>query len=344
MNLMKKAWSGSFPHQYIQRKTGGIVDEALVGDLAVLGLYSTAREKAAWLFNALTSARASRVLGFCNYDLPILNPGRNVRVLAEKMGADLEECVDPPEYFTNARRFFERKIKYWQTRPMPEDPRAIVSPADARVIVGALEEHSHLYLKESLFGFEDLLGLDKPEWLKAFQGGDFAVFRLTPDKYHYNHSPVAGQVVDIYEIHGAYHSCNPGAVIMEATPYSKNKRAVTIIDTDVPGGTQISLVAMIEVAAMMIGDIVQCYSSGEYDSPQEVEQGLFLERGQPKSLYRPGSSTDVILFQKGRMQFCGDLLQNTLRTDVQSRFSQGFGRAMVETEVLVREQIGCALS
>ena len=71
---------------------------------------------------------------------------------------------------------------------------------------------------------------------------------------------------------------------------------------------------------------------------------MFLAKGQPKSLYRPGSSTDVLLFQKGRARFSGDLLQNTLRQDVQSRFSQGFGRSMVETEVLVREQIGRALS
>jgi phosphatidylserine decarboxylase len=41
-------------------------------------------------------------------------------------------------------------------------------------------------------------------------------------------------------------------------PYSKNKRVVTIIDTDVEGGTGIGLVAMIEVVALMIGDIVQC--------------------------------------------------------------------------------------
>ena len=65
------------------------------------------------------------------------------------------------------------------------------------------------------FTFEELLSRDKGEWLRAFEGGDFAVFRLTPEKYHYNHTPVAGRVVDFYAIDGAYHSCNPGAVMTQ---------------------------------------------------------------------------------------------------------------------------------
>ncbi len=40
-----------------------------------------------------------------------------------------------------------------------------------------------------------------------------------------------------------------------ASPYSKNKRILTIIDTDVPGATGVGLIAMIEVVALMIGDI-----------------------------------------------------------------------------------------
>ena len=136
-------------------------------------------------------------------------------------------------------------------------------------------------------------------------GGDFAVFRLTPDKYHYNHTPVAGIVADIYEIAGGYHSCNPGAVVEIVTPYSKNKRVVTIIDTDVPDGTGVGLVAMVEVVALMIGEIVQCYSTERYDNPQPVTKGMFLAKGRPKSLYRPGSSTDVLIFQQGQSQLCG---------------------------------------
>ncbi len=136
----------------------------------------------------------------------------------------------------------------------------------------------------------------------------------------------------------------PGAVVALVTPFSKNRRVVTIIDTDVPGGTGIGLVAMIEVVALMIGDIVQAYSETQYENPRLVESGMFLEKGLPKSLYRPGSSTDVVLFQQGRIKFAEDLLRNLRLYGVQSRFSKGFGRPLVETDLKVRSTIGTCIT
>jgi phosphatidylserine decarboxylase len=252
--------------------------------------------------------------------------------------------MDNPLEFKSPRDFFERKIRYWECRPMPTDPQAVVSPADSRMLAGSLSDTSRLFLKGKFFEYEELLREDKNQWLSAFDGGDYAVFRLTPDKYHYNHTPVAGRVQDIYTIPGGYHSCNPGAVVVEAAPYSKNKRVVTIIDTDIARGTRVGLVAMIEVAALMIGDIVQCYSGDRYENPRPVAPGMFLGKGVPKSMYRPGSSTDVLLFQRGRIRFADDLMRNLYRVDVESRFSMGFGRPLVETEIQVRSLIATARS
>jgi phosphatidylserine decarboxylase len=123
------------------------------------------------------------------------------------------------------------------------------------------------------------------------------------------------------------------------TPYSKNRRVVTVIDTDVPKGTGVGLVAMIEIVALMIGEIVQCYSEHRYDDPVPIEPGGFLRAGCPKSLYRPGSSTDVLIFQPDSVRFAEDLLRNQVRSDVTSRFSSGFGRPLVETDVQVRSLI-----
>ena len=151
---------------------------------------------------------------------------------------------------------------------------------------------------------------------------------------------MAGVVCDFYENDGDYHSCNPGPVVSLATPYSKNKRVVTVINTDVSGGTGVGWVAMIEVVALMVGDIVQCYSESEYKDPQPVENGMFLQRGCPKSLFRPGSSTTVLLFQKDRVEFSQDLIRNLHRTDVESRYSEGLGKPLVETDIKVRSTIG----
>jgi phosphatidylserine decarboxylase len=146
---------------------------------------------------------------------------------------------------------------------------------------------------------------------------------------------VSGVVCEQYELDGRYHSCNPSAVVALATPYSKNKRVVTVIDTDVPGGTGVGSVAMVEIVALMIGQVAQCYSEYRYDDPVRLQPGSFVTRGQPKSLFRPGSSTVVLLFERDRVRFADDLIANMSARAI-SRFSQGFGQSLVETDVRVR--------
>lgn len=326
-------------HQYVERATGAVRTEKMYGDGIVNFIYAHARENAPAVFRALTGARASSLLAWVNYDFPFGAQLSGKQKFLRELGVDLGECVDPPEVLDSARKVFERKIRYWENRPMPPNPQVAVSPADAKVLIGSLHETSAIYIKEKFFNFEELLGSEKREWLRAFSGGDHAVFRLTPEMYHYNHTPVAGRVADFYEIDGVYHSCNPAVVIHMASPLSKNKRTVTIIDTDVPGGTGMGLVAMVEVVALMIGDVVQAYSTNQYEQPRALTPGMYLARGVPKSLYRPGSSTDVLLFQRGRVRFDADLLRNRDKLDVATRFSTAWGRPLVETRVAVRSSI-----
>jgi phosphatidylserine decarboxylase len=252
--------------------------------------------------------------------------------------------LDTPENLDSLRKIFERKIRYWECRPMPNDPQAILSPADSRMLFGSFLETSSLFIKGKFFDYEEMLGLNKNTWLKAFSDGDFALFRLTPEKYHYNHTPVAGKIIDYYQIPGLYHACNPNAVVSVVTPYSKNKRIVTIINTDVAGGTNVGLVAMIEVVALMIGDIVQCYSENKYEKPISVGTGMFMKKGVPKSLFRPGSSTVVLIFQKDRVRFADDITANMFYPGAESIFSRGFGKSLVETDVKVRSFIASAVN
>jgi phosphatidylserine decarboxylase len=141
--------------------------------------------------------------------------------------------------------------------------------------------------------------------------------------------------LEAYKIDGACHACNPRVVLEVATPYSKNRRTVTIIDTDVPGGSGVGLVAMVEVVALMIGRVRQCYSEYRYDDPEPVRPGLFVARGQPKSLFEPGSSTVVVLFQRGRVRWVDDLLINQ-RRPARSRYSLVLGQPLIETDAQVR--------
>ncbi|MFZ2418789.1 MAG: phosphatidylserine decarboxylase [Smithellaceae bacterium] len=330
-------------HHYVERDTRRIKTEQFYGDQAVQFLYSRIREQSSWLFRRLTTARISRVLGHMNYDGILAKRMNNYLDIHQQLNINPGECLDAPEKLNSLRRIFERKIRYGVCRPMPNDPRAVVSPADSRMLLGSFQEESGLFIKDKFFDYEEMFGVNKRSWLSAFRDGDFAVFRLTPEKYHYNHTPVAGKIIDFYQIPGVYHACNPHAVISVVTPYSKNKRVVTIVDTDVEGGTKAGLVAMIEVVALMIGDIAQCYSEKQYESPVSVGTGMFVKKGVPKSLFRPGSSTVVLIFQKDRVHFADDIAANMFYPDVESIFSRGFGKPLIETEVKVRSFIASSL-
>ncbi len=292
------------------------------------------------MFNALISKHTTKLLGYFNYDL---TPVRNPETVFRLLDCDPSECLEPPHFFDTYRKIFERKIRYWDCRVMDIQQQCIVSPADSRVVIGSLGSDSSFHLKGKLFELPELLGRSSSQWNSIFEKGSFAVFRLTPDKYHYNHMPVSGHLLDLYPVSGNYHSCNPSAVMEISNSYSKNMRMVSIIDTDVPGGSKVGIVAMIEVVALMIGSIVQAYSEFEYENPIQPEQGMLLKKGSPKSLFRPGSSTVLLLFQEQRIKFADDLIHNCSRTDVSSRFSHGLRKALVETDIKVRSTIGYAL-
>lgn len=324
-------------HHYIARHKGEARAEELVADRIVTWLYSRVREQAPALFRALTSHRASSLLGFFNYDLPLGAQVSGAAGVVRRLGIDLSECVQPASWYVTPRRVFERQIRYGEVRPMDPDPGTVVSPADARLLAGSLREDAHLFIKDKFFAWDAFLG--REGWIRHFAKGDFVICRLTPEKYHYNHVPVSGVVADCYEVDGTCHSCNPAAVIAVATPFSQNRRTVTVIDTDVEGGSRCGMVAMVEVVALMIGRIEQAYSETGYAASQAVRPGLFLRKGQPKSLYRPGSSLDVVVFEPGRVRLEPDLLANQGRMDVGSRFSAWLERPWVETDVRVRETI-----
>lgn len=330
-------------HQYVERETGRVMTERLTGDRWVRLLYNEVRENSFFLFQTLTGARASSLLGELWFNRRFDSQRKAALRLMRQWVPDPAELYDDPASLDTPEKVFCRRIRYWETRPLPADPKTVAAPADSRVLAGSLCETSALFIKNKFFGFEELLGADKHSWLKAFADGDFAVFRLTPDKYHYTHIPASGAVLDYYDIDGAYHSCNPEAVVQLVTPYSKNKRKVVILDTDIKEGAGCGLVAMIEVAALMIGDIYSCYSEERYDAPRPVQKGMFVKRGLPKSQFRPGSSTVILLFEPKRIRFEDDLITNQRASGAVSRFSEGFGRPLVETELNVRSAVGRAV-
>jgi phosphatidylserine decarboxylase len=330
-------------HQFVDRETDEVRNEILLYDRHIRWMYCSLRESAPWLFKWISSSPAvNDWLAKINFDKPIRDSSGVINSLVGDARVRMDELLEPLPSTPTWRDFFGRKIRFWDYRPMSPDPRRIVSPCDSKILLGNISSQQELPIKEKLFSLPELLG-NKADWIQKFHSADWAVFRLTPEMYHYNHCPVAGGVVAFYEIGGAYHSCNPTACVEAITPYSKNRRFVTIFDTDVPGGTGIGKVAMIEVVALLIGRVRQCYSHAQYKLPTTMYEGLMCKRGAVKSVFEPGSSTVVLLFEANRVEFDSDLLANQSRTDVFSRLGHGFSTPMVETEVQVRSGIGTAL-
>ncbi len=322
-------------HQYIERTTGNVVREHLLGNSVISALYSPALEKAPLLTRLASSRYVSRVLGYLNYDNVLSSRATGMLKFLRDSGIQLSEFVGNLSEYETARKTFERQIRYWNCRPMPPNAGAVICPADSRALLGSMKESSGLYLKQKFFSFPELLGEGSP-WQHSFAGGDYAVFRLTPEKYHYTHSPASGRVLDFYSLEGRYFPCNPNAAVQLMTPVSKNRRVVTILETDCPSGTGVGRIAMIEVVALMIGQIEQRYSEDRYESPRSIAKGMMLRAGAPKALFRPGSSTVVLLFQPNRIRFANDLIDNQHRGGVQSRFSLTLGAPLTETDVAVR--------
>src|SRR5215475_7965647 len=125
----------SMRHRYVDRRNGDVVTEQLYGDAFIDAIYSRVRETAPALYRAVITKRMSKLLGFLNYDISIGTTLSGSRRFLQKCGVDFDETVDAPDTLNTARKVFERKIRYWDCRPMPDDRFAIVSPADARVLV-----------------------------------------------------------------------------------------------------------------------------------------------------------------------------------------------------------------
>jgi len=322
-------------HEYIERATGKVVRENLLGNAVVSALYSPVLEKAPLLIRLASSRYITRVLGYLNYDNVLSARATGMLKFLRESGIQLSEFAGNLSEYDTARTIFERQIRYWNCRPMPSQRNSVVCPADARAVVGSMGKSSGLFLKQKFFSFPELLGEDSP-WKSDFEGGDYAVFRLTPEKYHYTHSPVSGRVLDIYSVAGRFYPCNPNATVQLMTSFSKNRRVATILDTDCPNGSVVGRVAMIEVVALMVGKIEQRYSEQYYENPRPILKGMVLERGAPKALFRPGSSTVVLLFQPNRIRFAKDLVENQHRSGLREEFLLAADQRVMETDVAVR--------
>jgi phosphatidylserine decarboxylase len=308
------------------------VAEQLMADRVIGFLYNTTRESPSALQRIAASKRVTQALASWEFDRPLLRPQSTIAFAATRMGIDLSDAVGSPSQWRTLRQLFERQIRYWDTRPLPVNPTAIVSPADGKLLRFGGGEDALVSVKRRFLSLPELLA--KPCWAEHFAHYRGISVRLTPDAYHYVHSPVSGTISDVYDVDGALHSCNPSALVCFDSPYLLNRRRVVIIDTDTVGGSGVGTVALIAVAAMMIGQIEDRDSNTRYESPGVLHIGGQLHQGAPMMMFRPGSSTAIVVWSHDRASIEQRLTELSSKRQVPSRFSDWL--MMPWNEVLVR--------
>ncbi|CAG8452526.1 14469_t:CDS:10 [Cetraspora pellucida] len=219
----------------------------------------------------------------------------DIKPFIEFHGLNVEEILEPLESFKNFNEFFYRKLKPSARQcDSPEDPHVLVSPADCRMMCfPTISEATEVWIKGQNFTISKLLNDDVMS--KEFEGGSLGIFRLAPQDYHRFHIPVDGKLSEPIEIPGDYYTVNPMAIRSELDVYCLNKRAVSYIDSP-----QFGKVAYVSIGAMMVGSIILTSKPNTY-----------VKRFEEHGYFAFGGSTVVLLFQKGRMLFDEDILDNS---------------------------------
>ena len=274
------------PIRVVNRQTGEIFDEVVMGERFIRWAYQDAR--AGWVTRMLFgSPLISRVMGWW-YDSPLSR--RQIAPTIRQLGIDEAEFQQPTASFRSFNDFFVRHLKP-EARPFDAGDDAIVSPADGRVLVfPTIEDGTYAPVKGHPFSLHAML----PEVAERFAGGALAIVRLCPADYHRFHYPCAGRVVDRRTVAGDLHSVNPIALGSGPDVFGRNRRAITLIDTRKAGP-----LAYIEVGAFGVGSIVQTNPARQVAKMDE------------KGYFKFGGSTVVLVFGRGCVTFSPDLVRNS---------------------------------
>lgn len=226
------------------------------------------------------------------YDSP--NSVRDIPAFIKFHKIQLHEVWKPLSSFKTFNEFFYRKLRPGSRPPDSlEDPTVAVSPADSRMIAfETVNDAARIWVKGMEFSLKKLLGQEDAQ---QFEGGSLAIFRLAPQDYHRFHSPVDGTVTKIQHIAGQYYTVNPMAIRTTIDVFGENARTVVWMDSK-----EFGQVAVVCVGAMLVGSIIIT-----------AKEGIELKRTDEMGYFAFGGSTLIVVFQKDKMAFDHDLLNNS---------------------------------
>lgn len=281
---------------YVDRQSGESCVEKVYGRWALSLLYGSSLP--ARIFAALFLPLLARVPFISRfYGLMQRRPSSKKKVSSfiKAFGVDVSEFADPVSSYQSFNDFFIRKLKP-ECRPIDQRSDHLAMPADGRYLVFPnLHQTQGFYVKGQKFNLEAFL--QDSVLARRFTNGSMMIVRLCPTDYHRFHFPCAGEPSEALPIKGPLYSVNPVALSKRLHILWENKRAITKFATESAG-----LVLMVEVGATCVGTIHQTYVPDH-----------FVEKGDEKGFFSFGGSCLVLLFEKGRIVFDRDLVENSAR-------------------------------
>lgn len=297
------------------RRTGELMEEKMqvYVRLGIRLLYQGARSR-------MEGARVKKMLRNMSvkqgrkFDSP--SSAREIPTFIAFHNLDVEEIREPLESFKTFNEFFYRKLKP-EARPNdePDNPSRLVSGADCRMMAfESVSEATKIWIKGRDFTISRLLSDAAPPspTLDSLSSGAVAIFRLAPQDYHRFHCPSDATVGRPTYISGQYYTVNPMAIRSAIDVYGENIRVVVPFHSD-----HFGTFYAVCIGAMMVGSTVLT-----------VKEGDRVKRGEEFGYFKFGGSTIVLVFEKGRVEWDRDILDNSrARIETLVRVGMGVGRA-----------------
>lgn len=279
------------PIQYYDRYTRTVQTEQIYGEKWLRWTYETTMGRLG------VEALVKRAIFSLWYGWRMNRPAsaRKVLPFIVDYNLDVDEFAKQPLQFKTFNDFFYRTLKPG-ARPIAGDASVAVLPADGRHLAFPdVDAADGFYVKGAKFTLADFLG--DAALGAEFAGGSLVISRLCPVDYHRFHFPVNGTPGEPELINGHLYSVSPVALRRNVQYLVQNKRMRTLVDSP-----EFGRVAVLEIGATCVGSI------GE-----EFVAGRPVAKGDPKGWFAFGGSCVATVFQKGRIRFEDDLVEQSAR-------------------------------
>ena len=292
--------------QFYNRYSKKIETEAIYGEKYLKFIYGNPIGKLAlW-----AAVKRSWFSGWYGKRMSSPNSFKKIFPFIECYGLNSDDFLLGVNEFKCFNDFFSRKLKP-SKRPIDPSGEIVVFPADGRhLAINNISIDQPLWAKGQRLNIKKLLG--GQNIAQRYEGGSVLVSRLCPTDYHRFHFPCNGKASSSSPINGFLYSVNPMALKRNISYLWRNRRFITELDTN-----DFGKISLVEIGATCVGGIKQTYNIGQ------------VMKGSEKGFFHFGGSMTMIFFEKEKIIFSEDLLENgKLGREVYGRMGDHCAKAM----------------